>query len=211
MPMLKIYGRANSINVRKVLWTCEEIGIPFEREDWGRGTRPVSDPEFLAINPFGVVPAIDDDGFRMGESHAIARYLVMKHGRDDLLPTGDLQKRALVEMWMEWQGTEVANAHRAVVTAHVFKIQVPGGQAAIDASLKEWPERMKVIEARLGETGAYITGPDFTLADVCIGLTVNRWFMTPTGEKPAFPAMSAYYDRLNERPGFQMYGRNGTP
>ncbi len=65
--MLKIYGRANSINVRKVLWTVDEIGIPFEREDWGRGFRPTSEPEFLALNPFGLVPVIDDGGFVLSE------------------------------------------------------------------------------------------------------------------------------------------------
>jgi glutathione S-transferase len=208
--MLKIYGRANSINVRKVLWTCAEIGLPFEREDWGRGFRPVNDPEYLAINPFGLVPTIDDDGFILSESHAIARYLAAKHGRDDLLPN-DLRQRASVESWMEWQGTEVANAHRGAVMAFVFKVSLPGGQAVTDASVKEWPLKMAVIEAQLARTSAYITGPDFTLADICIGLTVNRWFLTPTGEKPDFPAMTAYYDRLNEREGYRKYGRNGTP
>jgi glutathione S-transferase len=208
--MLKIYGRANSINVRKVLWTCDEIGIPFEREDWGRGFRSVNDPEFLAINPFALVPAIDDDGFILSESHAIARYLAARHGRNDLLPT-DLRKRALVESWMDWQGTEIAPAAGPAVRAYIFKIQPAGGQAAIDASLAEWPKHVAMIEAQLASTGAYITGPDFTLADVCIGLTVNRWFMTPTGEKPEFPATAAYYDRLNERPGYQQHGRNGRP
>jgi glutathione S-transferase len=208
--MLKVYGRANSINVRKVLWTLEEIGVQYEREDWGRGFRPLNDPEFLSINPFGLVPAVDDDGFILSESHAIARYLAAKHGRDDLLPP-DLQMRGTVESWMEWQGTEVANAHRAVVTAYVFKLQQPGGQEAIDASLAAWPKKMAVIENQLAKTGAYITGPAFTLADICIGLTVNRWFMTPTGTKPDFPAMAAYYDLLNERPGYQKHGRNGTP
>lgn len=208
--MLKIYGRANSINVRKVLWTCVEIGLPFEREDWGRGFRPLADPEFLAINPFGLVPAIDDDGYVLSESHAIARYLAGKHGRDDLLPA-DLQRRGIVESWMEWQGEEVAGAHRAVVSKHIFNIDMPGGQAAIDASLKDWPKKMAVIESQLARTGAYITGADFTLADVCIGLTVNRWFMVPTGEKPDFPAISAYYDRLNAREGFRQHGRNGMP
>jgi glutathione S-transferase len=208
--MLKIYGRANSINVRKALWTCEEVGIAFEREDWGRGFRPVSDPEFLAINPFGLVPVIDDDGYILAESHAIARYLAGKHGRDDLLPA-DVKKRGTVESWMEWQGTEVANASRAAVVSHVFKMEPVGGQATIDASGVEWTKKMAVIENRLARTGAYIAGPDFTLADVCIGLTVNRWFMIPTAAKPDFPAMAAYYDRLNTRPGYHKYGRNGTP
>lgn len=208
--MLKIYGRANSINVRKVLWTAEEIGIPFEREDWGRGFRPVDSPEFLALNPFGLVPAIDDGGFVLGESHAIIRYLAAKHERDDLLPA-DVKQRAVIESWMEWQGTEVAAAHRAVVTAYVFKFQLPGGQEVIDASLRDWPKRMAVIEGQLARTGAYIAGPEFTLADVCIGLTVNRWFMTPTGEKPDFPAIAAYYNLLNQRSGYQIHGRNGRP
>ena len=208
--MLKIYGRANSINVRKVLWTVDEIGIPFEREDWGRGFRPVSDPEFLALNPFGLVPVIDDEGFVLSESHAICRYLASTHSREDLLPA-DPKQRAIVESWMEWQGTEVSNAQRGVVMTKLFNIALPGGQAVIDDSLAQWPKRMAVMEAQLGKTGAYIAGPDFTLADVCIGLAVNRWFGTPTGAKPAFPAIAAYYDLLAERSGYLRYGRNGTP
>jgi glutathione S-transferase len=208
--MLKIYGRANSINVRKVLWACDEIGIAFEREDWGRGFGSVNSPEFLALNPFGLVPAIDDDGFVLAESHAIIRYLAARYGRDDLLPA-DLRKRATAESWMEWQGAEVANASRAVVQAYIFQIPPAGGEAVMAASLAEWPKRMAVIEAQLARTGAHITGTDFTLADICIGLTVNRWFMTPTGDKPEFPAMAAYYDRLNERPGYKAHGRNGKP
>ena len=208
--MLKIYGRANSINVRKVLWTADEIGIPFDREDWGRGFRPLSDPEFQALSPFALVPVIDDDGFVLAESHAIARYLAAKHSRTDLLPA-DPKSRGVVESWMDWQGTEVSNAHRGAVMAHVFKITLPGGQEVVDASLREWPKRMAVIEAQLQKTGAYIVGPDFTLADICIGLTVNRWFGTPTGTKPDFPATSAYYDRLAERPAYVRHGRNGTP
>jgi glutathione S-transferase len=208
--MLKIYGRANSINVRKVLWTVDEIGIPYEREDWGRAFRPLSDPEFLALNPFGLVPVIDDDGFILSESQTIARYLAGMHKRDDLLPA-EPKRRAIVESWMDWQGTEVSSTHRAAVFANVFHLKVLGGQEVLDASLADWPKRMAVIEAQLGRTGAYITGPDFTLADVCIGLTVNRWFMTPTGPKPDFPAMSAYYDLLAERPAYLRHGRNGTP
>ena len=208
--MLKIYGRANSINVRKVLWTVDEIGVEYEREDWGRGVRPLSDPQFLAINPFGLIPVIDDEGFVLGELHAIIRYLAATASRNDLLPA-DPKSRAIVESWMDWQGTEVSSAHRAAVLSKVFNITLPGGQEVVEASLMEWPKRMAIIGAQLKKTGAYITGPQFTLADICIGLTVNRWFATPTGEKPDFPAMSAYYDLLAERPAYRRHGRNGTP
>jgi glutathione S-transferase len=90
-------------------------------------------------------------------------------------------------------------------------LPVPGGQEVLDASLADWPKQLAIVEDQLGRTGAYIAGPAFTLADVAIGLSVNRWFMTPTGEKPEFPAISAYYDRLAERPAYQKYGRNGLP
>ena len=90
--MLKIYGRAASINVRKVLWLVDEIGIPYEREDWGRGFKPLDTPEFRKLNPIGLIPAIDDDGFILRESNVIVRYLAAKHGRTDLYPA-DLKQR----------------------------------------------------------------------------------------------------------------------
>jgi glutathione S-transferase len=71
--MLKIYGRANSINVRKVLWAVDEIGIPYQREDWGRGFQPLTNPSFLALNELALIPVIDDDGFLLSESNTIAR------------------------------------------------------------------------------------------------------------------------------------------
>ena len=98
--MLKVYGRANSINVRKVLWMLEEVGETYEREDWGRGYRSTDDPIFREINPVGVVPVIDDGAFRLRESNTIVRYLAAKHDRADLYPT-DLQARARTESWMD--------------------------------------------------------------------------------------------------------------
>lgn len=209
--MLKIYGRANSINVRKVLWTVDELSIPYEREDWGRGYQPVTNPAFLALNEFALVPAIDDDGFVLSESNAITRYLAAKHGRDDLLPA-DIKDRAIVERWMDWQISNLYAALRPAVQGLMFKMALPGGQDAIEASLNEWVKEMQPIEDQLRRTGAYIIGDIFTLADVCIGLTVNRWYaMNLPIERPDFPAMAAYYDRLSERPAFLAHGRNGLP
>ena len=94
--MLKVYGRANSINVRKVLWMLAEIGLEYEREDWGRGFKPTDDPAFRKINPVGVVPVIDDGNFRLRESNTIVRYLADKRGRADLYPK-DLETRATIE------------------------------------------------------------------------------------------------------------------
>jgi|SRR5688572_5509131 len=209
--MLVIYGRANSINVRKVLWAVEELGLPYTREDWGRGFKPLSDPAFVAVNPLELIPAIDDDGFILSESNAIIRYLAAKHGRTDLLPT-DLKARAIVERWMDWQAAELSVVGRAAFHGYVTKVPQPGGDAAVAASVEEWPKQMAMVEQQLATTNAYIAGPDFTLADVCIGLGVNRWFSTPLpGTRPDFPATAAYYERLSERKPYLAHGRNGLP
>jgi glutathione S-transferase len=207
--MLKIYGRANSINVRKVLWAVDEIGIPFAREDWGRGFRPLDDPEFQALTPLGQIPVIDDDGFLLSESNAILRYLAAKHGRTDLLPAA-LKPRAEVERWMDWQAAELNAAWRGIFFALVVKQPLPGGEEVVEASKRDWTAKMARIEAQVERTAAHICGAAFTLADVCIGLVVHRWFATPM-EKPDLPAIAAYYERLSQRPAFLAHGRNGLP
>jgi glutathione S-transferase len=105
--VLKILGRANSFNVRKVLWICDELNIPFEREDWGRGYMPTSTAEFLRINPIGLVPAVIDDGVVLRESNSIVRYLATRHGPDEIYPK-DPAQRAHVEQWMDWANYETS-------------------------------------------------------------------------------------------------------
>src|SRR5688500_12185329 len=95
---LRVLGRKTSINVRKVLWTCAELDLPFEHLE--------SDPHLLAKNPNAMVPVIDDDGFVMWESNAICRYLAGKQPSGILLP-GEPRARARVEQWMDWQATEL--------------------------------------------------------------------------------------------------------
>ncbi len=207
--MLKIYGRANSINVRKVLWAADEIGVEYSREDWGRGFRPITDPEFEGINPLGLIPAIDDEGFMLSESNTIVRYLAGKRGREDLLPL-DPKSRAMVERWMDWQATDLNNSWFPTFFALVVKSPLPGGQEVVDLSTAKWTANMRRIEAQLASTGAYICGAQFTLADIGIGLAVHRWLSTPI-DRPDLPAVAAYYELLSQRPAFMAHGRNGLP
>ncbi len=211
--MLKVYGRANSINVRKVLWMLGELNLPYEREDWGRGFRPTDDPVFRQINPVGVVPVIDDPGsgsgvgFRLRESNTIVRYLAEKHGRADLHPK-DLRQRATVESWMDWASTELAEGMRPVFHALVVKNPAFAGMA--EGAAKTWAAQMRVLEDHLAKGGPYVMGEAFTVGDIPVGLIVNRWFSIDF-PKPDLPAVSAYYDRLAERPPYRAHGRNGTP
>jgi len=205
--MLKVYGRANSINVRRVLWMLDEIGEKYEREDWGRGFRPTDDPVFRKINPVGVVPVIDDGDFRLRESNSIVRYLAEKHGRADLYPK-DLQTRARVEAWMDWSSTDFAGGMRPVF--HGLVVKNPAYANQVQSGAKEWAGQMQVLEDHLAAGGPYVMGKSFTIGDIPVGLVVNRWFSIAF-EKPQFRAVSAYYDRLAERPGYKAHGRNGTP
>ena len=207
--MLRILGKPISINVRKVLWLCEELALPHELEPWGAGYRDTNVPEFLALNPNAMVPVIVDGDTVLWESNTICRYLAGRQGRDDLLPREPLA-RARVEQWMDWQGGDLNNAWRYAFMGLVRRSAAHQDAAAIAASAAAWNRHMAILERQLALSGDFVAGPAFTLADIVLGLSVNRWFMTPI-ERPALPRIAAYYDRLAERPGFRLHGRNGTP
>ncbi len=207
--MLKLLGRSSSINVRKALWTLHEVGVSYEHEEWGTGSLSLQDPAFRALSPNGLVPVLRDGDFVLSESNSICRYLALRERRVDLLPEQP-RARARVEQWMDWQATELNNAWRYVFMARVRQSPAYQDPAAIEASARSWNRHMQILDDALAASGAFVTGPVFTLADVVLGLSTHRWFMTPM-ERPALPAVSAYYDRLNERPGFRAFGRNGVP
>jgi glutathione S-transferase len=207
--MLKLLGKRTSINVRKVLWTLAEIGLPYEREDWGDGYRATNVPEFTALNPNAMVPVLVDGDFVLWESNSICRYLCGKAGRDDLLPV-DPQARARVEQWMDWQATELNPAWRYAFMALVRKNPAFTDPAQIAASAAAWNRNVGILDRQLAAGGPFAVGGQFTLADVVLGLSLNRWLMTPI-DRPDYPAISAYLERLLERPGFREFGRNGIP
>lgn len=207
--MLKILGKSSSINVRKVLWLCEELGLSYEQEQYGSGFKPTGTAEFKALNPNAMVPVLIDDDFVLWESNTICRYLSGREQRSDLLPTS-AKERALVEKWMDWQATELNNSWRYAFMALVRQSSAHRDQTAIQAGISEWNRHMLMVEEQLERTCAFMTGELFTLADIVIGLSTNRWFMTPM-DRPALPAVQAYYDRLTQRRGYQVHGRNGTP
>jgi glutathione S-transferase len=205
--VLKVLGRASSINVRKVLWTCAEIGLPFEREDWGIGFQPTSDPAFTSLNPNALVPVVRDGDFVLWESNTICRWLASEHRRDDLLPSAP-RERALVERWMDWQATELNSAWRYAFYALVRKSPQHQDAQDIEASVRQWNRTMSLLDAQLHSTGAYAAGDRFTLADVVLGVATHRWLATPI-ERPALPHVAAYHQRLSQRPGFQQHVPSG--
>ena len=208
--MLRILGRANSFNVRKVLWTCEEIGIPFEREDWGRGYQPTSDPSFLEVNPIGLVPAVIDGDVVLRESNTIVRYLATKHGRSDLYPI-EPAARANVEQWMDWANYETSISLRGAFLGGMLNEPPWNNPWFIAQGRRQITKELGQLDQHLAITGsAHIAGDPFTIADIPIGLVVNRWFCL-NFERPEYKAVAAYYDRLGERPAYRRHVRNGLP
>ena len=198
---LRILGRISSINVRKVLWTCAELDLPFERVE--------SDPQLLARNPNAMVPVIQDGEFVLWESNAICRYLVSKQPRSTLLPA-DPEPRALVEQWMDWQATDLNMAWRYSFLALARKSPAHTDPAQIAASVEAWNKQMRILDAHFERGGQFITGEFFTLADVVLGLSTHRWLLTPL-ERPHLDAVHAYYQRLSVRPAFRAHIDSNVP
>ena len=199
--MLKLVGKATSINVRKVLWTCDELELPCTRKEWTDA--------HAALNPNGLVPVLVDGDLVLWESNTICRYLCTRYGGGALLPTG-AANRARVEQWMDWQATDLNSAWRYAFMALVRASPAHGDAAQVAASIAAWNRLMGILDARLAETGAYAAGPDFTLADIVLGLSANRWRMTPMA-RPDYRHVAAWLGRLGERAAFRLHGDNGTP
>ena len=207
--MLRIMGRASSINVRKVLWACAEMEIPFEREDWGAGFKSPHTAEFLALNPNAMVPVIQDDDFILWESNSIIRYLAARSNASSLYPH-EARARARVDQWIDWQASDLNKSWSYAFMSLVRHSPEHQDSQALAAACKDWSRHMEILNRQLESTGAYVAGHEFSLADIPVGLSVNRWFETPLAH-PDFPAVSDYYERLSHRPGYLLHGRNGTP
>ncbi len=205
---LAILGRITSINVRKVCWTADLIGLSYRTEVWGLPHRDPREAEFLKLNPNAQVPVILDDGFVLWESGAIMRYLAEKH-RSGLWPK-DLKERALVDQWVTWQGTELNPPWMYAVHALLRTNPAYSDRARIEDSLVRWGSAMRILEAHLRQTGGYVANDRLSLADIVLGLSSHRWFSTPF-ERPDLPSVKAHYEMMKATPEGAKYLGEATP
>ena len=205
--MLKILGRITSINVRKVVWALEEMGVEYEREDWGKPIRDPNVPEFLKLNPNATVPVMIEEGFVLWESGAILRYLADRH-RSGLWPTNP-GERARVDQWLTWQGTELNPSWGYAVLALLRKNPAYADAKEIASSIDKWTKAMRILEGQLQHSGEYASGA-FSLADIALALSTHRWMSTPF-ERPVLPAVEAHYARMKQRPAGKKHMGEGTP
>jgi glutathione S-transferase len=196
--MLRIWGRTNSVNVKKALWCLEELGLQYERADAGMQHGVVNTPEYRRMNPNGLVPTLEEDGFVLWESHSIVRYLADKYGKGVLRPM-ELEPRSIANQWMDWAFTFQAGVRDAFWNL----IRTPAEKRdmkAVEASRLKSGELAKILDAALAGR-MYVVGP-FSMGDIPIGCEVQRWMRLPM-ERPKLPNLEAWFERLCARPAFK--------
>jgi glutathione S-transferase len=196
--MLNIYGHAESSNVQKVLWCCDELRLAYARHDIGGRFGGNRSADYLALNPTGLVPTIDDDGFVLWESNSIVRYLATRHGRGSLWPQ-DEQVAASASRWMDWQLSVIQPLMREMRRA--FQEEGDGARRERPALLARAATHWKILDAQLSHT-AYVASDQLSVGDIALGNVVHRWFKLELEARPALPALEAWYHRLRARPAY---------
>jgi glutathione S-transferase len=201
---LTIWGRANSVNVQKVLWCLRELDLPCQRIDAGMQFGKNDEPAYLAMNPNGRIPTLVDGDFVLWESNSIMRYLCMAHGNDTPIYPAAPQRRAGVDRWLDWTLSTLQPVDRPVFWALVRtppdKRDMATIQRDADAEAVIW----QIPEARLA-TRRFIEGDQFTIADIALGAFARRWFGVEGVTKPKLPNLERWFARLSERPGFAEF------
>ena len=197
---MKIWGRENSTNVRKVLWCAGEIGLDYEHVPAGGAFGIVGSPEYLALNPNGLVPCLEDDGLVLWESNAIVRYLARQYGEAPFAPA-DPRLLAAADKWMDWTSLSFAVPFRDLFWSLVRSSPEDRDTAAIESGREQCARLMAMADAAL-ERHPWLSGADFGIGDIPLGCIAYAWFSLPV-ERPALAHLEGWYDRLSDRPAFR--------
>jgi glutathione S-transferase len=193
---IKIYGVARS-RAARVLWMAKELGLDYEHIKVDFATGEARRPEYLALNPNGHVPVIDDDGFILWESMAINLYLAKKYGAGGLYPSS-LQDEARAWQWSFWGMTEVERPLLSVLFNRAILPENQRDSAAADAAEKSLAQPLGVLEGVLGRA-SHLLGNPFTVADLNVA-SVLAWARPAQIDMAAFPQVAEWLKNCAERP-----------
>jgi glutathione S-transferase len=201
---LKIWGRANSVNVQKVLWCLRELDLTYERIDAGMAFGRNTEPDYLAMNPNGRVPTLVDGDFVLWESNSVMRYLVLAYGQGSSIYPNEPKRRAGVDRWLDWTLSTLQPVDRpvfwALVRTPVEKRDMVAIQRDVDAEAVQW----RIVDAQVA-TRRFIEGDDFTIADIALGAYARRWFGVEGVRKPKLANLERWFAQFAARPGFQQF------
>ena len=203
--MIRLWGRTTSSNVMKVLWALEELDLAYERIDAGGVFGGTDTPDYRCMNPLGLVPSIEDNGFRLFESNAILRYLCNAHAPDSELYPRAARPRGTVDAWMDFQQTAQSRPASTIFLGLVRTPPEKRDDAAIAAAVVELGRVWEICGMRAAAQGGFLCGAEPTLADIAFAPHLHRWFHMPIANRPELPALRAWYERMGARPGFARH------
>lgn len=198
--MLKIWGRRNSSNVRKVLWCAEEIGLPYESIEVGGSHGGTQSAEYVAMNPNSLVPVIEDHGLPLWESNTIVRYLSARYSLGTLYAE-DAMERAQAEKWMDWSTSRMAALYSELIWGIMRTAPADRDEARINAAIVRAGDYLKMADETLGRQ-PWLSGETFAMGDIPLGSLIYAWFELPI-QRPDLPHLADWYARLRERPAYQ--------
>jgi glutathione S-transferase len=199
-----LWGRSSSSSVQKPMWLFEELGIPYERIDIGGPFGKNRDAEYLALNPNGLVPTLDDKGFILWESNVIVRYIASKY-RAEMMYPGDLKRRADIERWMDW-GAALSTTLNSAFRGLMRTPPEERDNASILKNCRDSEDLMRTLDAQLKDR-EWVCGDHFTLADIALGISCYRWYRMPFNtidfHLPTLANLEAWFERLQARAAYQ--------
>ncbi|WP_249672655.1 glutathione S-transferase family protein [Pseudomonas abieticivorans] len=199
--MLKVWGRKNSSNVRKVLWCLEELNLPYQAIDAGGAFGLVNEPEYRAKNPNGRVPTLEDGDFVLWESNTIVRYLCGQYAADSGWYPADAKQRAQAEKWMDWTTSSLADPFKPLFWGILRTPPEQQDWVQINAAHEACSELLAMADQVLA-TQPYLSGDEFGMGDIPLGCFIYAWFEMPI-ERASMVHLSAWYERLKQRPAYQ--------
>jgi glutathione S-transferase len=202
MSKLTLWGHPRSINVQKVLWGLDELGLKYERIDAGGQFGRNKDPEYLALNPNGLIPTLVDNGESLWESNAVLRYLFANYGKAPEQPASAIV-RARADSWAEWYNSTLWSNVRPLVVQLLRTPEDKRDHALIESAQKASVAAATLLDRELAQR-SYLVGNDFTWADIPVASALQRWFSLPV-KRPEHKALEAYYARVKERPAFKKW------
>lgn len=201
---LTIWGRANSVNVQKVLWCLTELGLPYERIDAGMSFGKTREVDYLAMNPNARIPTLVEGDYCLWESNSIMRYLCMAHGRGTPIYPEAPKLRAGVDRWLDWTLSMVQPVDRPVFWALVRTPPAERDMVKIQGDADAAAEVWAIADRQLA-TRPFMEGDQFTLADIAIGAYARRWLGVEGITRPAQPNLTRWLAALGKRGGFAQH------
>jgi glutathione S-transferase len=201
---ITIWGRANSVNVQKVLWCLSELDLAYDRIDAGMAFGRNTEADYLAMNPNARVPTLVDGDYVLWESNSVMRYLALAYRPDSPVYPQAPKIRAGVDRWLDWTLSTVQPVDRpvfwALVRTPAEQRDMIAIQKDVDAEALVW----RIAEARLA-THRFFEGEVFTLADIAIGAYARRWLGVEGVTKPALPHLQRWFSEISQRAGFRQH------